>query len=241
MNGRVMVVCASRGRPDELIRMLDSVRDTSKNADVSVYLDEDQGEEYKRVIDKYSVSAPGEPAVRFVVGPRLGQCRSLNYLVSTVPGYEAYGAATDDSCFKTPGWDEWVLGVVESFPSRIGVIAPFSGSPFPRMDFPWVTLEWIKLVGAFTVLGTHHSYWDVALQILGEETQIRFATKDDFEMWHEGLSGNALPDKGQSDISKVVHNIYHVYNDAHCVCVWLATVKHVLVGRINEAIASRGG
>ena len=148
MNGRVLVMCASRGRPGELLRMLRSVRETSTCADVAVYVDEDQVEDY--------VQAQGLATV--VIGPRLGQCRSLNHLAKKFRGYEAYGAATDDSCFRTSGWDRWVMQTAEMFPSRVGAIAPFSGGDLPRMDFPWVTRGWLETVGSFTVLGTHHSF-----------------------------------------------------------------------------------
>jgi hypothetical protein len=226
MNGRVLVVCASRGRPLELARMLDSLEETSTLADVAVYIDDDQQEDYKAIMGRAIV----------VVGPRIGQCRSLNHMVKKMPGYDAYGAATDDCCFKTPDWDQWVIKTAHEFKGGIGVIAPFSGGDVPRMDFPWVTGKWLEVVNPFTVLGTHHSFWDVALQILGEATQIKFANRYEFMMWHEGLSGNVIPEKQQTDIGKVVYNIYHVYNDAHCVCVWMALHRQPIIDKLLKAI-----
>ena len=70
MNGRILVVCASRGRPTRLARMLDSVKKTSTLADVAVYIDEDQKDDYAYLADKCMM----------LVGDRIGQCASLNQI-----------------------------------------------------------------------------------------------------------------------------------------------------------------
>ena len=74
------------------------------------------------------------------------------------------------------------------------------------------------------------------MQLLGEATQIRFATRDEFFMWHEGLSANELPDPTMPDIGKVLHNIFHVYNDAHAVCVWAAHNRQPIIDKLLLAI-----
>lgn len=232
MNGRVLVMCASRGRPHRLAKMVRSVEQTSDNADVVVYVDDDQVAEYDAV--------PGD--FKMLVGPRLGQCKSLNHIWSKCPGYEAYGAATDDCLFETQGWDRWVLDTKHSFKGKIGLIAPFSSSSVPRMDFPWATAEWVDVMRSFCMVGTHHSYWDVALQLVGEGAgAIKFAGVQDFKLWHEALPSGDAQDTSLTDVGKLMYQIYHIHNDARIVAMWAALERHDAVEKMKAAIDKYGG
>lgn len=228
MNGKVLIMCASRGRPHRLAKMVHSVEQTSINADIVVYVDDDQAKDYEDV--------PGD--FKMIVGPRMGQCRSLNHIWRKCPGYEVYGAATDDCLFDTPRWDEWVLEAKKSFRGGIGLIAPYSDSAVPRMDFPWATAEWVDVMGSFCLLDTHHSYWDVALQLVGEGADaIKFAGPRDFKMWHEKLATGDMNDQSLGDIGKVMYNIYHIHNDARTAIVWAALYRHEAIEKVKAAAA----
>ena len=226
MNGRVLVMCASRGRPERLAEMIESAENTSTHADIAVYVDEDQSADYAQVPGKY----------RLFTGPRVGQCWGLNHIAKEMPGYEAYGAATDDSRFLTPGWDQWVLRTASGFKGGIGVLAPYWDKECNRMDFPWATAKWVETAGSFTCLKTYHSYWDVALQILGEATQCAFAGHDDFSMWHAELRPGDAKEKQLNDVGRLVHLLYHVHNDARITCVWLAREKQAMIEKLRAAI-----
>jgi hypothetical protein len=207
--------------------MLDSVRKTTAFADVAVYIDEDQTSDYTDIPDW----------VHVYYGPRIGQCRSLDHLVKKMPGYTAYGAATDDSAFVTPGWDQWVLKTCKALPGGIGLIAPFSGGDGERMDFPWATGKWVQAVGSFTLVGTHHSYWDVALQMLAESVEaMAFAQEDEFKMWHEALLMGDGKDTQMNDVGKLTYLLYHVHNDARIVCVWCAHERLHAIRTLRDAI-----
>src|SRR5438034_1248354 len=99
---KVAVLCPTRGRPEGLRKMAQSVRATS-GADVYAYIDEDWEEEYV-----------GIPEVERFVGPRVGPVRAVNRLVRKVPDYAAYGFLTDDTTVLTAGWDRWVLDAMSS-------------------------------------------------------------------------------------------------------------------------------
>jgi len=47
MNGRIALLCPTRGRPESLGVMRESVGRTSNNADVLVYVDSDQKDIYR--------------------------------------------------------------------------------------------------------------------------------------------------------------------------------------------------
>lgn len=216
-------MCASRGRPERLSRMIESVRRTSTKADVVVCLDDDDAHNY----DLATIGVP------FIVGPRVGQCASLNELGWKFGGeYEAMGAATDDCEFQTPGWDDWVLEKTNSFYGRVGALGPFCEG-VDRMDFPWFTKRWVEVAGAFCPVPTEHFYWDVALEWVGEMTQIAFATKDDFHISHEGVM--PLPESPSETPSDYQLRMVRAHTDARTAMSWLALKRRDLALSLNKA------
>lgn len=238
MNGRILVMCASRGRTSRFARMVDSVRKTATIADIVVYVDDDQTEEYGPLITSLG------DGIRMLVGPRIGQCASLNHLAKKCPGYEAYGSATDDCTFETEGWDKWVMNAKAGFRGGVGLISPWvnqntpalDGVEHPRMDFPWCTAEWLDIVGTFTMVNTRHQYWDVALQLVGEMTAIAFAKRTEWEIWHEALAVEERDDDSLKDVGKLMYQIYHIHNDARIVTTWAAKERQSRIAQINKAI-----
>lgn len=226
-------MCASRGRPDALQRMLHSATATTTVADIAVYIDEDQKEAYSGVTGKY----------RAVSGRRLGPCMSLNAMAKLLPGYEAYGAMTDDATFETPGWDSWVLKTVAGFKGGIGVIAPKTdGGDDDRMDFPWASGRWVEVMDIFVPVRTYHFFWDVALQLMGEQTQIAFARPDEFLIAHEDICPQPdAPD--ESTISAVEptteygRRVLFSYADAKETLRWVARKMKPEIAKLKTAIA----
>jgi len=203
--------------------MIASVQKTSTKADIAVYIDEDN-------VVGYDVDTI--PA-HVVVGPRIGQVSSLNVLCEKFgDNYEAMGAATDDCEFQTPGWDDWVLATTNSFYGRVGAIAPLCEVP-DRMDFPWLTSRWVEVAGSFCPVPCEHFYWDVALEWVGEMTQIAFATKDEFHVSHEGVMPE--PENPSDTPSDYQLRIIRSHTDARGALNWLALNRRDLALRLNQA------
>lgn len=216
MNGKPLCVLASRDRNIALERLLRSFFWTSTDADVAVYIDDDQEQDYAALMQRL-------PQVLWHVGPRCGPCRSLNLLVAKHPEYAAYGAATDDSEFLTHGWDRWVVEAIARMPKGIGMIAPkLAGSS--RMDFPWASARWIDLVGYLALPLTHHYYWDVALETLAEQTCIVRATKDEFAISHDDAPSENLSIYMQEDALQAIQ--------------WIAFERPKLLKKIQEELCS---
>ena len=113
---KIAVLIPSRDRPKELAEAVESVKVTAPSADVIAYVDDDQKDLYG------AVEMPGLSAM--ICGPRVGPVSAANSLVESRPGYDVYGLITDDARTVCPGWDRWVLEVLEALPNRIGVISP---------------------------------------------------------------------------------------------------------------------
>lgn len=170
----VLVLCPSRDNPEGAERAFRSMVDTSEEPTMVLCIDDDQRGEY---------SGLSHPRLRIHSGPRTDIVGSINATIVDEPGYGVYGMMTDDAVFKSGGWDSWVEGVVDSFPGRLGVVSPHhNGGPF--VNFPYVSREWIDRVGWFACPETVHFCWDTVLEMLGEATQIRYATEQEFGLHH---------------------------------------------------------
>lgn len=214
-------MCASRGRPDKLKRMIESVRSTSK-ADVAVYLDDDDS------------SSDDGGADFSMTGPRIGPCRAANKLLELNQGYDVYGWGVDDCEFVTDGWDKWTLDRSKEFVNGIGAMSPLTIDGEPnRMDFPFLTSYWIKRWRSFVPYEVEHFYWDIALQIVAEEVGIAFATEDEFAIRHEGIMPVQEEPKPEivSDYGRRVLN-QHV--DARTTCRWLALERRKMVEALTK-------
>src|SRR3990172_6160406 len=97
--GPVLIVCATRDRPGDFLRLARSFHDTSIHAHLMAYVDDDQSAAYQ------ALELP--PRVRLHVGKRVGPIQAINWIVHSYrSGYRIYGVAPDDATFLTPGWDD---------------------------------------------------------------------------------------------------------------------------------------
>lgn len=154
MASEILVVCASRGRNIALQAMLDSARSTASGpVDFAVRVDDDDETDYGSI-----------EGISLHRGPRVGPCASLNELVEAHPGYSVYGAVTDDCEFTSRHWDVWVRQR-KDWHSFLAPRIPGSS----RMDFPWMTGSVVRALGFMCPPRFTHFYWDVALEILGDQ------------------------------------------------------------------------
>lgn len=224
MAKKLLVMCASRSRPSQLNRMIQSVFSTSDEADVAVFVDDDQTDLYRAI----------DPRAMLQVGKREGQCAALNTLYHSHPGYLAYGAATDDCEFKSPGWDQWVLRAIEHLPRGVGAVAPRCETDW-RMDFPWLTEAWLKVLGEFCPAGTLHEYWDVVLELLAEQVGIVYARKGEFDIVHHSEPATDTTDNGQMLATEMAIWVLKNAQDGRYACAWLAHNRRPVIAQLRKA------
>jgi hypothetical protein len=214
MNGKVLVVLASRDRPGALKVMLETFHATqSGNADVVVYVDEDQREQYASL------------RCSQVIGPRIGPVGSLNRLVEMYPGYSVYGAATDDCRFLTPNWDQWLLETTARFPGQIGAMSPHQPRS-NRMDFPYVTGRWVEALGCLCPSTATHYYWDVAVEIIAEQLGcLAWASDEEFSIEHDEM----MPVRDKDELLRML------YKDGREVLLTLAFKRKEMMMKLVEA------
>lgn len=195
-------MCPSRDRPKQLA---DLVRSTlhSSEADIAVYIDEDQRQLYR-----WTEEAGVPERLRVVRGPRIGPVAAVNSIVKSFPGYSAYGFLLDDCTFGVKGWDSFVSDQLDDLPGRIGIVSPAKNSG-EHADMGFVSYEWIKALGWYAWPGLYHWGWDAVLDALGEATDTLIqAEPGEFWVTHEVMASKNR-DRYPSD---VVH-LYEFFSD----------------------------
>jgi len=192
---KTLVVCPSRSRPTALYDMAESIVETS-DADIAVYIDDDQIDIYRD--GGINWKARFGPRLKITIGRRIGPAAAADSLVKAFKRYDVYGLSTDDSVYRSKGWDKFVARCMDAFPSRIGVVSAHHGHG-PWVNFPYVSREWIDTLGWFVVPGVTHYCWDTALEILGDATEIVYATKEQFEIDHMTEPTSSSPAIAQQD------------------------------------------
>lgn len=218
-SGPILVTCASRDRPEELMGCVRSFVRTSTKADLAIYIDADQIHQYLDAFDW----KPFEGRIRWNVGTRIGPVASNNVLYEKHKHeYRIFGTTPDDSRFEVPGWDDWTIDTFEGFVGRLGVVSPNSNNG----DFcthPYVSREWIEEVGWYAYPEAYGFVWDTVIQLLGEATQMEDAPPDKFRMMHLTL---------ESDNREVLKT------DSMAFLSWCAIGRRAIVKRVNAKIKS---
>jgi hypothetical protein len=186
MVGRTAVLIPSRNRPGQLEEAIQSVRDTSSLGDVLVYIDDDQMELYSAL--ETAESAKGDGRVLWHHGPRVDTVAALNSLVTWHPEYAAYGVMTDNSVMVDKGWDVFLQETLDLFPHRLGVISPWHNCGV-HVDQPYVSREWVELVGWYACPDFKHYAWPLVAGIIGGQTGIYYSHKGEFSIQHDYVGG----------------------------------------------------
>ena len=104
---RLLVMCSSRGRPQKLNEMIDSVYlNRSEGTELVVYVSEQDRElaEYRPVLER----------VPHIIGPHRNMVQILNYLsIEVYPNMSYYTDLNDDQYVMTPHWDSIMIKAIE--------------------------------------------------------------------------------------------------------------------------------
>jgi len=110
------ILCPTRERPDQVLRLIDSVFLTAASPDkieILFYIDSD--DESFPALDHFS------SRVKVFKGPRTWISNAHNYLYSHCEG-EIVMTGADDMVFRTQGWDSAIYAAFDSIPDKIALI-----------------------------------------------------------------------------------------------------------------------
>ena len=156
---RISIITPSRGRPDKLLRMARSAwarADGPAEVEIIVGVDPPDAENYRRAVMEEINSGDKDFCHGMVlvmlppdVAGKVG--KAWDWMWKN----HAYGdialLGNDDIIFQTQGWDSKVYDAIESFPGRLGMVWCEDGINGGRhAAFPFVSRQWIEIVGHFT-------------------------------------------------------------------------------------------
>ena len=172
---RVLVIVPSRDRPKELAQLIHSAVETSKRADIAVYIDQDQ-------MDLYGFLKDAPDRVKVYSGGRIGPVAVANKVAALSSRYDAFGFVPDDARFTIPGWDDHVL---MDCVGSLCIVAPEHGNH--EIDMPFISRKWYEALGWFAWPGLYHWGWPSVLAALGHATDsLVRSTAAEFYIDHAG-------------------------------------------------------
>jgi len=110
------ILCPTRERPDQVLRLIDSVFLTAASPDkieILFYIDSD--DESFPALDHFSSQ------VKVFKGPRTWISNAHNYLYTHCEG-EIVMTGADDMVFRTQGWDSAIYAAFDSIPDKIALV-----------------------------------------------------------------------------------------------------------------------
>lgn len=149
----ISILTPTRGRPDNVKRLVDSALTTAKFPDeveLLFYVDSDD-ETFPTEIESENV--------RLIRGPRMWLSVLQNILYANCRG-EIVMYAGDDLVFKTQNWDEKVINAIEKFPDKLVLVYPNDlathGESMAIHGF--LHRNWINAVGCWVAPGRGSLY-----------------------------------------------------------------------------------
>jgi hypothetical protein len=157
----LLVIVPSRGRPESVLPLRsDFFQNGTGKADLMFATDDDQPD------------YPLWPSVQYRRGPRLRMCGTLNAAaVENADKYKYLGFLGDDHRTRTPGWDEKVIGALESHNVVYGDDLIW-GEGLPTAVF--IRSEIVQKLGYMAPPALIHLYLDNFWLELGRATSIKY-------------------------------------------------------------------
>jgi hypothetical protein len=158
--GEICVVLATRGRPQLLAEMFESLRTNTSRKDLVslwIYIDEDDAVT-REARDSGRLPDPGIP-LHWYVGPQtggLGQAHQTLWKASGATA-EVFVTCVDDASFATPSWDEIVRAEYRRYPDGVLLAFPHDPMTADQATYPILGWGWLRTVGS--IYPGYFPYW----------------------------------------------------------------------------------
>lgn len=156
----ISLLCPTRKRPDDFIRLHTSVMDTAHNPNEV---------EIIAVVDLNDFSYLDLEGMRNVVWITAREGLVFSDLWNVAWRYasgDIFQLAADDEVFMTDGWDLVVRSAFDEYEDRILLVYGYCGEGVRQDAFgelPFISREWTDVVGRFVPGYYHHDYCDAHL------------------------------------------------------------------------------
>lgn len=122
---KISILCPTRGRPENVKRLLDSLRETSTVPPEVVFYADDDDESFPLITgldpERFPSAIYYPGSFQAVSGPRIKMSQMWNECAKAATG-EILMIAADDIVFRTKGWDDQVRRAFAAFPDRLACV-----------------------------------------------------------------------------------------------------------------------
>lgn len=208
---KILTICPSYGRPDELKKMMDSFYDTCMPINdlmVVLHPDDPQLPEYMKIC------AP----THYLLNPgTVTEC--INKTFKDFPDYTYYHLTNDDVIYHTASWDYKLSFFIEEYGTGIA----YGNDLFHKHElptFPFISAKLAKAVGYLQEPSLNRYFGDLVWKELGNSANCLYYLKDVIiEHLHilAGKSDNPIDDRIYTidHISYIKWEMINKYLDAH--------------------------
>lgn len=165
MTGDLLVITPSRGRPQNVARLLDAVHATARAVThVAVAVDDDDPEfaAYEAVMGQH-----GGTGDWLTHAPRMGLIEWTNAIAVPQAGYyKALASFGDDHLPRTKGWDAALLRAIDDM-GGTGVAYPWDGVREDVPEAPVVSTDIVQALGWLLNPACAHYFGDDTLGAIG--------------------------------------------------------------------------
>lgn len=186
----LLIPVPSRGRPHNIARLVDTVKQTATgDVDILVILDDDDEQQYPRI-----------DGVDYLVTGRLGLARSYNLALGRILEYPYAALLNDDHVPETPGWDQELIGEIDRM-GGTGIAYGADGIQATLCTAPIVSTDIFRHLGWVSLPGLRHWYIDNVWYQLGLGLGRIIRRPDVVTRHHHRINGLAPDDATYREVS----------------------------------------
>lgn len=198
MNNELKVIVPSRGRPDNVLRLISAWTDTGATSGLEIVLDNDDTSfeewHFEQIMEAGDwIGITSGPRIR--LGPTLNREALIEADLHPFIGFMG-----DDHVPRTPGWDERICEALRELGT--GIVYGndlFQGPNLPTAVF--MTSDIIKTLGYMCPPGLVHMYLDNAWLAWGQGIdRLRYLPDVVIEHVHPQAGGKAEVDEGYREV-----------------------------------------
>lgn len=153
-----LIVIPSRGRPQNVERSFNAIKETSTISDLVFVLDEDDEQNYPRI-----------PGASYEILPRIKMNKSLNAIaLKNIYTYKTITFMGDDHLTQTPNWDEVLYGPIKDR----GFGLSYGNDFLQGKDLPTAVMMSTNIIKVLGFMAPHdllHLYMDYFWLDLGRQ------------------------------------------------------------------------
>lgn len=185
---KILVICPSRNRPNECLRMVESFNKTAKCSSLSIALDNDDPSLYEYVDligDKASFTVDIRKTTTEIINNKWQYSASC---------YKWFSVTNDDFIYHTDGWDKKLISTLNLHGGK-GIVYGndlLAGKHIPTTSV--ISREIVEALGWLQLPTLTHLYGDNVWDVIGKKCCCLFY-RDDVIIEHLHVFGNKmLPD-----------------------------------------------